>query len=558
MEVTVPDNRPNEPQAARTAPAQARPVVPQTPTPNWGQPTTAPLNGPWVAPSLWARRWPGPFRPAGTATLLAIGVAAIVAALSVPLDRAGVGWLLTAVAGVAALVIAQRVPDRLSDTAPKPLVARSAWPTPRLTAARYGWTAATVALFGIGTLRSAGWLFVLCLLTAAVTGALAVAGGRSLRAMVVATLMAPIAALRALPWVIRGLAGIKRTSPGSASGLRIAATVAVSFALLVVFGALFASADENFARILERAVPDIDVPTVVRWVFVGTVAAGVLFGAAFLRAAPPDLSGLESPGTAKVRRLEWAMPLGTLVLLFAAFVAVQLTTLFGGDGHVQGTDDLTYAGFARGGFWQLLVVTGLTLVVLAGAARWAPRQSTTDRVLIRVVLGALSLLTLVIVASALHRMDLYADSYGLTRLRVLVALCEMWLGAVFVMVLVAGIRLRAAWLPQAAVAVGVAALIGLGAANPDALIAENNVSRFQQSGRIDTQYLSTLSADAVPALDRLPDPQRSCALNQIGWELSTDVDDEWREWNLGRMQARDILAVRPPITSRECPGWFRD
>ena len=39
------------------------------------------------------------------------------------------------------------------------------------------------------------------------------------------------------------------------------------------------------------------------------------------------------------------------------------------------TDGLTYAEYARGGFWQLLVVTGLTLVVLAGAARWAPRET---------------------------------------------------------------------------------------------------------------------------------------------------------------------------------------
>ena len=123
------------------------------------------------------------------------------------------------------------------------------------------------------------------------------------------------------------------------------------------------------------------------------------------------------------------MPLALLVLLFAMFVAVQLTVLFGGSRHVLDTDGLTYADYARGGFWQLLVVTGLTLLVLAGAARWAPRDDPhrpgADP-------GRSSArwpsLTLVIVASALHRMDVYADTYGLTRLRLLVALCELWLG----------------------------------------------------------------------------------------------------------------------------------
>ncbi|WP_373872655.1 DUF4153 domain-containing protein [Actinoplanes couchii] len=46
------------------------------------------------------------------------------------------------------------------------------------------------------------------------------------------------------------------------------------------------------------------------------------------------------------------------------------------------------------------------------------------------MLGALAVLTLVIVASALHRMTVYTDMYGLTRLRLLVAACEVWFGLV--------------------------------------------------------------------------------------------------------------------------------
>jgi hypothetical protein len=505
---------------------------------------------------MWGRRWPGPARAAAPATVGPIAVAAVVAALSVPLDRGGAGWLITAIAGVAALVIARRLPHRQAPGAPPPLVRRSAWPTPRLTTARIGWTVATVALLGVGAVRAAGWLFLLCLATAALTGALAVGGGRSLRAMVAAAAMAPVAGLRAVPWVARGLAGARRDGADRNSGVRIAATVAVSTALLTVFGALFASADENFARILRHAVPDINGFTVVRWVFVGCVSAVLLFGAAFLRAAPPDLSGLESPGTARVRRLEWAVPLGALVTLFSAFVAVQLTVLFAGDRHVQGTEDLTYADFARGGFWQLLVVTGLTLIVLAAAVRWAPRETRTDRVLIRAVLGALAVLTLVIVASALHRMDLYADTYGLTRLRVLVALCELWLGTVFVLVLIAGIRLRGEWLPRVAVALGVAALLGLAVANPDALVAERNVARFAATHKIDAFYLAELSADAVPALSKLPEPHRTCILAQIARDLRWPPDD-WRGWNAGREQARRILGDPAGVPGR-CPGRYAD
>jgi len=508
-----------------------------------------PLHGPWREVSLFGRRWPGPGRAASPTTVVALLIAALIAALSIPLDRAGVGWLITAAAGVAALIVARVVPHAVSAAAPKPLVL---WRPADLTKARFGWSAATVALLGVGTFRSAGWLYLLCLLTALLTGALAVVGGRSLRAMTVAALMAPFAGLRALPWLAKGIATARR---GGSDGLRIAATIAVSVALLVVFGSLFASADAAFADLISSVVPDLDGATVARWIFVFVVAMGVLGGAAFLRAAPPDLSGLDGGGRRRVARLEWTIPLTLLVLLFAMFVAVQLTVLFGGSKHVLDTEGLTYAEYARSGFWQLLVVTGLTLLVLAGAARWAPRETPADRVLIRVILGALAALTLVIVASSLHRMDVYADTYGLTRLRVLVALCEAWLGVVFLLILIAGLRLKALWLPRAAVAAGVLALLALAGANPDRLIADRNITRYEQLDRIDVYYLSTLSADAVPALDRLRNNERGCVLAPIAADLKSDPDD-WRGWNLGREQARSLLAKNPPLPYTDCPNGY--
>jgi hypothetical protein len=174
--------------------------------------------------------------------------------------------------------------------------------------------------------------------------------------------------------------------------------------------------------------------------------------------------------------------------------------------------------------------------------------------LIRVILGALAALTLVVVASAMHRMNVYADTYGLTRLRILVALCELWLGVVFLLVLIAGIRLRAAWLARSVVAAGVLALLGLAAANPDGLIADRNVARFEQTGRIDENYLATLSADAVPAIERLKQPQRDCVLAAIAAEIP---QADWRSWSYGREHARELFAANPPVTPEKCEPMYR-
>jgi hypothetical protein len=481
-------------------------------------------------PTLHQLRWPGPTGAAGPAALVAAGVGGTAAAAGLPLDRPGIGWLAAAVPTTAALAWAGRRAGGL------------------VTVRRLAWGAATLALLGIGAVRAAGWLFVLCLLTAAVTAPLALAEGRSPRAMLGALAGAPAAAARALPWAGRGLAGLRgRRTTG------LAVAIALTAGLLVLFVPLLASADPAFGHLLNRVLPTPSADGLNRAIFIFPLGALATLGAAFTLAAPPDLDGLARPARRGLGRIEWAVPVGSLVLLFAAFVAVQATVFFGGADYVLRTAGVTYAEYARRGFWQLLAVTGLTLAVVGGAARWAPRRTRADRVLLRGLLGPLAVLTLVIVASALHRMATYQEAYGFTRLRVLVYACELWLGLVFVAVLAAGVRLGGAWLAEAMAAAAAAALIGLAVLNPDRFIADRNVDRFERGGDLDVAYLAELSADATPALDRLPTELRVCVLREIAADLAARPDG-WRDFNASRAAARRLLASAPadPAVGR-CP-----
>jgi len=83
----------------------------------------------------------------------------------------------------------------------------------------------------------------------------------------------------------------------------------------------------------------------------------------------------------------------------------------------------------------------------------------------------------------------------------------------------------------------------------DAYIADRNVTRYEQSGRIDLNYVAALSPDAVPALDRLPDELRSCALARLAPDLR-GTSEPWYDINLSRKRARDLVA-RSPIGG--CP-----
>ncbi len=165
------------------------------------------------------------------------------------------------------------------------------------------------------------------------------------------------------------------------------------------------------------------------------------------------------------------------------------------------------------------MVAALTLAVIAAAGRWARDGGT----LLRVLLAALCLLTLVVLASALKRLGLYEEAYGFTRLRFAAHAILLWLGALFVLVLVAR---GAQWLPRAALTVTLASFLAFAFADPDRRIAEWNVDRFERTGNVDTRYLGSLSADAIPAL--------------AGMQCVPDMpsSDGLAGLNLGRAQAR--------------------
>jgi hypothetical protein len=479
--------------------------------------------------------FPEPARPVTRSVLIGAVVAGVVAALAVPWTTPGIGWLVTGLVVAVVTVVGVRSLGR-----------------PTFGPSRVAWAVAALLLLAAVGVLAAPWLGVLLVVAAFGCGALALTDGRSLRKMVAGVCMVPLASVWALFWAGRGAPD--RAGDVRRAGLgRVVAAILVSVALLIVFVALFAGADPVFARVVSTVTPTLNGGTVFRWIFSVVVFVPGTLGACFLLASPRP-STVDSSPERSWRRVEWALPAGTLVAVFAAFVAVQFTVLFGGADHVLTTENLTFAQYARTGFWQLLTVTVLTLLIMAAVARKAHRSTPTDRLWLRGLLGALAVLSLVVVASALARMWTYEQAYGFSRLRVLVSVCELWLGLVFLLVLAAGIRLSAParWLPQAVVGTGVAALLALAALNPDQFIADRNVDRYLRSGKVDLDYLSTLSVDAVPALDRLPEPERSCVLSQIMADAPSFATDGLRGWTLDRYLADLVLDDRP-LRTVSCP-----
>lgn len=338
--------------------------------------------------------------------------------------------------------------------------------------------------------------------------------------------------------------------------LPAAAGLGITAVLLAVFGLLFSSADPVFAAYVTRltTAPEwaesLPLRIVLFAVFAALAAAVVLV--ALRPVADPVGPDLKVP----VNRAVWLVPLTAVNLLFAAFVAVQITALFGGDAWVLETAGLTYAEYARQGFFQLVAVSVVVLGIVAVAAS-VIRTERRERWVLAGQLGVLCALTMVVLFSALHRLDLYTDAYGLSRLRLSVEAAVYWLGALFALVLLAGAgRLGgrgSAWLPRTVVLVTGLALGVFAVVNPDLRVAESQVA-VRGVQKLDSDYLGDLGAEAVPALNRLPEPLRSCVLADVVAANELARPDPWNGWNLARAEARALLAEHPVAEGGTCPG----
>jgi hypothetical protein len=318
----------------------------------------------------------------------------------------------------------------------------------------------------------------------------------------------------------------------------VARGFALGLPLLLVFGALFVAADAVFKQLVSSAVPSVDASLVER-VAIVVVWAWLVGG--LLRDLLKARERAEEVPLARTRRglgvVEICVALAFLDALFLAFVIVQFRYLFGGSALVQSEAHLTYAEYARHGFFELVAVTALTLPVLL-LADWAlgDRARRAFRWLAVVLLALLA----VVIASALQRMRLYVQHFGLTELRLYATGVILWLAVVAAWFAVTVLRGRRHAFAVGALVAGFAATFALNVVNPDALIAGTNVTR----PAVDVAYLARLSDDAVPTLvtriRSLPAPQRAVLAQALLARGASNGD--WRSWNLSRARADDVIS----------------
>jgi len=329
--------------------------------------------------------------------------------------------------------------------------------------------------------------------------------------------------------------------------------VLVAIVPLLVFGGLFLSADRVFAGIVDR-IFGIDLQVLASHVALTGVLPWLACGYLAGFTSGTRLDGLREVGWVRpsLRTAEVAVALALVDLLFLAFVIVQFRYLFGGRALVDVTPGLTYAAYAREGFFQLVAATALGLPWLLAADALFDERDVSGRWIFRTLAGAQLLLLLAIVASAVQRMRVYLDTYGLTEDRVVAMAVLGWLALLIVYFAATVLRNRSRSFPFGALASGFALVVLLQFIDPAGWAARSQLDRAAESDRagvasaLDVSYLASLGSDAAPVLlqrlDELGETGRCVVARSLLRRWGPERETDWRSWNRADRRAREAVS----------------
>ena len=331
----------------------------------------------------------------------------------------------------------------------------------------------------------------------------------------------------------------------SRRALVLAAGACGALALTALLLPILASADALFAAATAdlRAFIHSHFTAALWKLLWGLVLTPFVFGLLVSLRHPPPPAAPAAEKSPQADGLLFAVMLAALDVLYLLFLAVQSAGLFGGPDYLAARG-LSYADWARSGFFQMVGVTVLNLAVLLPALTLSRREGRAWKFL-RLLSAVLAAESLVLLASACWRMTLYVTAYGLSFKR----LMTYWGMAMMVLFLLTALyktRRPDFSFCRAAFPLALAGWLVINCVPADYLVAKNQVDRYLsgESASIDAEYLLYgLSYDTLSHLDRLDGNlichdwqsggQRRLAvlISQRRAEAAAECSD-WRTWSL--------------------------
>lgn len=232
---------------------------------------------------------------------------------------------------------------------------------------------------------------------------------------------------------------------------------------------------------------------------------------------------------------------GIISLIYLVYCAIQIMYLFMGM-RIGLPKYVTYAEYARGGFWELLFVSVINFIIIL-LCMYFFRENMILRVILTIMCGC----TFVMIISSGYRMMMYIGEYYLTFLRVLV----LWFLIVLALIMtgmVISIHKKRFPLFHYIVAVVAIMYIGFSFSRPDVIVAKYDIAHWKDTYDLNYLMYGASSIDAAPELAKIdPDEMEWFGdneyLKQKLYNYFLDISQEnegiyFRKANYSRIRAK--------------------
>ncbi|MDL4842864.1 DUF4153 domain-containing protein [Aquibacillus rhizosphaerae] len=226
--------------------------------------------------------------------------------------------------------------------------------------------------------------------------------------------------------------------------------------------------------------------------------------------------------------------------IYLLFTVVQFTYFFGT--AVQ--EGYTYATYARKGFSELIMVTLVNWTILITALSVVKETRTKLKITLQIMYSILIGVSGVMLASAFQRLSLYESAYGFTIDRILAHAFMIFLMIIFTYTFIR-IWIEKLSLIHFYIIASLLFYTAINVVSLENIIVDNNIERYEQTGKIDVDYLSRLSSSGLEGMIQLYEkdpnyPDLQMLLIEKKEAIKYD-DQNWQSYNIQKHQVRQKL-----------------
>lgn len=319
--------------------------------------------------------------------------------------------------------------------------------------------------------------------------------------------------------------------------------IAVPLTIVVVL--LLISSDETFAnsmRDLVEYMPHFSFSLFWEILFAVPFAM-YLFGALFSVERSAPVYGIGVPSYRILPPVVSYFAVTPICVFYLIYIVTQF-------GNIASAVDKTldYSAFARKGFFELCAIAVINLGVIVLMQAFTKRKENDVKpLMLRVYTVVISLFTLLIIATAITKMLMYINEYGMTLMRVYTSWFMVLLALIFVLIIVLQIRDYVIWKALFAAFTAMLAVLCFG--NFEGMIARYNISAYRSGAleELDVDAFDELgysaAAPAAELLESTSDVTLKTKLKDILEEIkvSDEYDDKFAYFSIPRAQAQAAM-----------------